>query len=62
MNNIIPYLWFENQAEEAVNYYISVFSEKNSKINRIAYNDEITAEVSGSPAGSVLSVEFELEG
>lgn len=60
MQKITPFLWFDNQAEEAVNFYISIF--KDSKIVSVArYGDEGT-EVSGQPKGSVMTVEFELEG
>ncbi len=60
MQKITPFLWFNNQAEEAANFYISVF--KNSKIGSVTrYGDE-GAEVSGQPEGSVMTVAFELEG
>jgi predicted 3-demethylubiquinone-9 3-methyltransferase (glyoxalase superfamily) len=60
MQKITPFLWFDDQAEEAVNFYTSIF--KNSKIARIFRNPEEAAEKTGRPAGSVLTVEFELEG
>jgi predicted 3-demethylubiquinone-9 3-methyltransferase (glyoxalase superfamily) len=53
---ITPFLWFDNQAEEAANFYVSVFP--NSKIVKIVRN---TAGGPG-PAGSVLTVAFELDG
>jgi predicted 3-demethylubiquinone-9 3-methyltransferase (glyoxalase superfamily) len=60
MQKITPFLWFDHQAEEAVDYYLSIF--KNSKIGKISrYGDE-AAEVSGRRKGSVMTVEFELEG
>src|SRR5437588_6943156 len=60
MQKITPFLWFDDQAEDAVNYYTSVF--KNSKIGRIfRYTGEV-AEKSGRPVGSVLTIEFEIEG
>jgi predicted 3-demethylubiquinone-9 3-methyltransferase (glyoxalase superfamily) len=60
MQKITPFLWFDNQSEEAVNFYTSIF--KNSKIGSVArYGDE-GAEVSGQPKGSVMTVAFELEG
>ena len=50
-------MWFDQEAEEAVKFYTSIF--KNSKIGRILpYNKQ----ASGRPAGSVLTIEFELEG
>jgi len=60
MQKITPFLWFDNQAEAAVKFYTSIF--KNSKIGRIARYDEAGEEVSGRPAGSVMTVEFQLEG
>ena len=60
MQKITPFLWFDNQAEEAANFYASVF--KNSKILDIARYGEAGAEVSGRPQGTVMTVEFELEG
>ena len=53
---ITPMLWFDNQAEEAANFYISIF--KNSKITNTArYGENMPG-----PAGSVMVVEFELDG
>jgi predicted 3-demethylubiquinone-9 3-methyltransferase (glyoxalase superfamily) len=60
MQKIIPFLWFDHKAEEAVNFYTSIF--KNSKIGKIARYDEAGEKVAGRPAGSVMTVEFELEG
>ncbi|MDD3559468.1 MAG: VOC family protein [Melioribacteraceae bacterium] len=56
---IVPCLWFNDNAEEAVNFYTSLF--RNSKIGRVARYDEASAKVSGRTAGSVLTMEFELE-
>lgn len=58
---ITPFLWFDSQAEEAARFYISVFRKK-SKILKIARSTGKAAEKIGRPAGSVLTVEFELEG
>jgi predicted 3-demethylubiquinone-9 3-methyltransferase (glyoxalase superfamily) len=56
MQKISPFLWFDNQAEEAAKFYASVF--KNSRIGRIArYGD-----AGPGPKGSVMTVEFQLEG
>lgn len=53
---ITPFLWFDDKAEEAANFYVSVF--KNSKIGSIArYSD-----AGSGPKGSVMTVSFELEG
>jgi predicted 3-demethylubiquinone-9 3-methyltransferase (glyoxalase superfamily) len=57
---ISPFLWFDDQAEEAAKFYVSVF--KNSTIGHIARYDGAGAEVSGRPRGSVMTVAFELDG
>jgi len=53
-------LWFDHQAEEAAKFYTSVF--KNSKVGKILRYDEATAKAAGGPVGSVLTIEFEIEG
>ena len=60
MQKITPFLWFDNQAEEAVKFYTSLF--KNSRIGKIARYDEAGEKVSGRPKGSVMTVEFQIEG
>ena len=60
MQKITPFLWFDDQAEEAVNFYTALF--KNSKIDRIFRYNEEAAEKTGRPVGSVLTIEFEIEG
>jgi predicted 3-demethylubiquinone-9 3-methyltransferase (glyoxalase superfamily) len=60
MQKITPFLWFDDQAEEAANFYTSLF--KNSKICRIFHHNEEAAEKTGRPVGSVLTIEFEIEG
>jgi predicted 3-demethylubiquinone-9 3-methyltransferase (glyoxalase superfamily) len=60
IQKITPFLWFDNNAEEAAKFYTSIF--KNSKIIDIAHYGESAAEVSGRPKGSVMTVTFELEG
>jgi predicted 3-demethylubiquinone-9 3-methyltransferase (glyoxalase superfamily) len=56
MQKITPFLWFDNQAEEAINLYVSVF--KNSKILSVSRYGE-----SGpGPAGMVMTATFQLEG
>ncbi|WP_413943571.1 VOC family protein [Bdellovibrio sp. HCB-162] len=57
---IDPCLWFDNQAEEAAKLYTSLF--KKSKLGRVAYYGKAGAEVSGRKEGSVMTVEFEIEG
>ncbi len=60
MRKITPCLWFDNQAEEAANFYVSIF--KNSRIGRVARYGEEGATVSGKPKGSTMTVTFELDG
>jgi predicted 3-demethylubiquinone-9 3-methyltransferase (glyoxalase superfamily) len=60
MQRITPFLWFDNQAEEAVKFYTSIF--KNSRIGKITRYDEAGEKASGRRAGSVMTVEFQLEG
>ena len=57
---ISPCLWFDTQAEEAANFYVSIF--ENSRILRTLRYSEAGQEIHGKPAGSVLTVEFELNG
>ena len=57
---ITPFLWFNDQAEEAAKFYISIF--KNSKIGKVTHYDEEAAGPTGRPAGSVMTIEFDLEG
>jgi len=51
MSKITPFLWFDTQAEEAMNYYVSIF--KNSKVGSVQR---------AGPDGPVFSVAFELDG
>ena len=53
---ITPFLWFDNKAEEAANFYVSIF--KNSKIVNIARYGE----AGPGPKGTVMVIEFQLEG
>lgn len=53
-------LWFNNQAEEAVNFYTSIF--KKSKKLRTTYYGKAGKEIHKMPEGSVLTIEFEIEG
>lgn len=64
IQKITPHLWFDDKAEEAANFYVSVFSARggDSKITNIARYPEAAEEVSGRPAGSVMTVEFLLAG
>ena len=56
MQKITPFLWFDGNAEEAANFYISIFN--NSKMGKITY----FGEAGPGPKGSVLTVSFQLEG
>lgn len=60
MQKITPCLWFDSNAEEAANFYISIF--KNSKIGKISRYGKEGYEIHGKPEGTVLTVEFELNG
>ena len=56
VHKITPFLWFDHQAEEAVGFYTSIFP--NSKIVKVArYGD-----AGPGPAGSVMTIEFQLDG
>lgn len=57
---ITPCLWFDNQAEEAVKFYTGIF--RNSRILNVSRYGEAGREVHGKPAGSVMTIEFELDG
>lgn len=57
---ITPCLWFDTQAEEAARFYTGIFP--NSKIVAITRYPEAGQEVHGKPAGSVMTVLFELDG
>ncbi len=60
MSRIAPCLWFDHQAEEAARYYVGIF--KNARIGKITHYTEAGRDVHGRPAGSVMVVEFELDG
>lgn len=57
---LAPCLWFDTQAEEAANFYTSIFA--NSRISRISRYGNVGRDVHGKEPGSVMLVEFELEG
>ena len=56
MKKITPFLWFDSQAEEAMNFYVSIF--KNSRVLEVTRYGE----AGPGPAGSVMTASFELEG
>lgn len=60
LQKITANLWYDNQAEEAARYYTSIF--KNSKLGRISRYGKEGFEIHGRPEGSVMTVEFEIEG
>ena len=60
MQKITPFLWFNSEAEEAVNFYTSIF--KNSKILHITRYSESSSEAAHRPKGSVMTVAFQIEG
>jgi len=60
LQKITPCLWFDNQAEEAAGFYTAVF--RNSKIVNVARYGEAGHDVHGRPAGTVMTVAFELGG
>jgi len=60
IQRITPCLWFDDQAEEAAKFYISIFP--NSRITDTSRYGEAGKEIHGRPAGSIMTVAFELEG
>ncbi len=60
LEKITPCLWFDHQAEEAANFYVSVFP--NSKIQTISRFTGTGQEIHGRTEGSVMTVAFELDG
>ena len=57
---ITPFLWFDDQAEQAVKFYTAIF--KNSRILKTTRYTKAAEKVSGRRAGSVMTVDFQLEG
>jgi predicted 3-demethylubiquinone-9 3-methyltransferase (glyoxalase superfamily) len=60
MQKITPFLWYDDKAEEAANFYVSLF--ENSRIGDTTRYDEAGAQVAKRPKGSVMTIEFQLEG
>ena len=60
MRQITPCLWFDGNAEEAARFYTSIFA--NSGIKHISRYSDPVASAAGRPAGSILTVLFELQG
>ena len=59
-NRIAPCLWFDTQAEEAATFYTSIF--ENGRILKVSRYGDAGREIHGKPAGSVMTVAFELDG
>ena len=59
-NQIAPCLWFDHQAEEAANFYVSIF--KNSRIENISYYGKEGFEIHGKKEGTVLTVVLSVNG
>jgi predicted 3-demethylubiquinone-9 3-methyltransferase (glyoxalase superfamily) len=59
-SKITPCLWFDTEAEDAANFYVSIF--KNSKITQISRYGQEGFEIHGKKAGTVMTAAFELEG
>jgi predicted 3-demethylubiquinone-9 3-methyltransferase (glyoxalase superfamily) len=60
MQKITPFLWFENQAEEAANHYVSIF--KHARTVSVVRYGKAAAAATGRPEGSAMTVKFELDG
>jgi predicted 3-demethylubiquinone-9 3-methyltransferase (glyoxalase superfamily) len=58
-NRLSPCLWFDTQAKEAARFYVSVF--KDSRLGRISRYGKAARDIHGKEAGTVMTVEFELE-
>jgi len=57
---IVPCLWFDTQAEDAANLYVSIFG--NSRIGQVSRYGKEGFEIHGREAGTVMTVEFFLDG
>jgi predicted 3-demethylubiquinone-9 3-methyltransferase (glyoxalase superfamily) len=60
VSRVAPCLWFDHQAEQAASHYVSIF--KNARINAVTRYGEAGFEIHKRPRGSVMTVEFELDG
>ena len=60
VQKITPCLWFDHQAEEAAQFYVSIF--RNSKILMVSRYGEAGQEIHGKQPGTVLTVAFDLDG
>jgi predicted 3-demethylubiquinone-9 3-methyltransferase (glyoxalase superfamily) len=60
MPKIVPCLWFDDNAEEAVKFYTSIF--ENSRIKAVTHYGQAGSRASGRPVGTVMTVAFQLDG
>ena len=60
VHDIVPCLWFENQAEDAAKYYTGIF--KTGRVTKVTRYSEVGHEAHHRPPGSVMTVEFEING
>src|SRR5262245_35394587 len=60
LRRITPFLWFDKEAEEAAHFYVGIFP--NSRLGRAARYGEAGKQVHQRPVGSVMTIEFELDG
>jgi predicted 3-demethylubiquinone-9 3-methyltransferase (glyoxalase superfamily) len=60
MQKISPCLWFDDKAEEAVNFYVSIF--KNSKVGNVTRYGKEGYEIHKKKEGTVMTIDFEIEG
>jgi predicted 3-demethylubiquinone-9 3-methyltransferase (glyoxalase superfamily) len=65
MPGITPFMWFDHQAEEAANQYVSIFSglgRADSRVTNVSHYGPAGSEGAGRPEGSVMTVAFRLDG
>ena len=60
LRKITPFLWFDHDAEQAAKFYVSIFP--NSRIGSVTRYGDAGAQAAGRPKGSVMTVDFELDG
>ena len=60
VQRITPFLWFDDAAEEAASFYVSIFP--NSRIESVTRYNAESAQAAGRAKGSVMTVSFELDG
>ena len=60
MQKVTPFLWFDDKAEVAANYYVSVF--KNARIEKVVRYNKAAASATGRPEDSAMTVAFTLDG